>query len=675
MRIYPNRFSNSAFSASADRLLRLIASLTGVSIRVKIMGIVIGFVLILGLGTTIEIRQTLEHTLGDRQQQHGASIGRDLAARSVDLILTNNLVALHELTRDTLQNNEDVRYVFIADASNNVLVHTFGNNLPPGLATANTVGPDERFRVKILESEEGLIRDVAVPVFEGKAGTARIGLSSRSLEQTIENTTRQLLITTALVSAGGLLAAYLLTLLLTGPVLELVGIAQAIGLGNLRQKARIWSNDEIGQLGQVFNIMIEDLAKSRDNIEDFSKQVLRQNKELTVLNTIAAAVSRSIGLNEVLTSALSKILETIDLKAGWIILFEDGGGAVLAGHVGISPEFAAEGCQEKRTGCVCSKVMSSGEVQVVDDMFRECPRSNRTVLQREGLRCHISVPVVSKGIVQGVINLACGESRSYTPDELRLLASIGNQIGIAVENARLWEELKRKEELRAKLLQKVISAQEEERKRIARELHDDTGQALTSLMVRLKLLQTAKSPAELEERASELAALTGHALEGVRDLAVELRPSTLDDLGLVAALHRDTGDCARKHGIEVDYQVTGLGDLRLAPEMETTIYRIVQEALTNVAKHANASNVSVLLECRGDDLIAIVEDDGEGFDISSVMGSKIKDRKLGLFGMQERASLIGAKLTIESQPGTGTSVFVELAMSDNGLNKYVGMIS
>ncbi len=224
----------------------------------------------------------------------------------------------------------------------------------------------------------------------------------------------------------------------------------------------------------------------------------------------------------------------------------------------------------------------------------------------------------------------------------------------------MYEELGQKESLRGQLMEKVITAQEEERRRIARELHDETGQALTSLMVGLKVLAGAASLQEVQEKASQLRAVAAQTLDSVHRLALELRPSVLDDLGLVAAIQRHVKDWGENCGLRADFQAIG-PDRRLSPQIETTVYRVVQEALTNVARHAEAQNVSVILEYRGDSIVCIIEDDGQGFDVTRVL--KANDmRRLGLYGMQERISLVGGKLAVESTAGVGTTVFVEIPL-------------
>lgn len=208
-----------------------------------------------------------------------------------------------------------------------------------------------------------------------------------------------------------------------------------------------------------------------------------------------------------------------------------------------------------------------------------------------------------------------------------------------------------------KLSEQVLAAQEDERKRIARELHDETAQSLTTLLVRLKMVERAKDPGTLHSSLHELRELTVQTLEAVRELAVELRPSTLDHLGLVAALESHADSYAARFPVMVDFAVHGFteadGD-RLPPQVELVLYRVVQEALTNVAKHAGAHHVAIRLERRPREVIATVEDDGHGFDVEDVMRSR--ERGLGLFGMQERLALVQGHLAIGRVEGGGTRV-------------------
>ncbi len=245
-------------------------------------------------------------------------------------------------------------------------------------------------------------------------------------------------------------------------------------------------------------------------------------------------------------------------------------------------------------------------------------------------------------------------------DEIGQLASAFN--AMTAELARSHAELERKEEVRARLLEQVITAQEDERKRIARELHDETSQALTSLMVGLRVLEQRPDLAATRETLADLRALTGKTLDTVHDLALQLRPSVLDDLGLVPAIDRLVGDFRRAHGIDAVLETNLRDGPRLPASLETALYRIAQEALTNVARHAAARSASLVLESRRGSVTLIAEDDGRGFDVASCMRESRDDRCLGLFGMRERATLLGGALTIESTPGSGTTVFVKVPL-------------
>jgi len=220
-------------------------------------------------------------------------------------------------------------------------------------------------------------------------------------------------------------------------------------------------------------------------------------------------------------------------------------------------------------------------------------------------------------------------------------------------------EISQKEEMRNQLLAQVLRAQEDERKRIARELHDDTSQSLTSLMVELKAAENARTVEDIRPRLAELRSLAHQTLDVVHNMAMELRPNALDDLGLVAAMHKYAADFESKNGIRVDLQVSQTARRRFSSDMETAAYRIVQEAMSNSVRHARARNVSIVVEFQDDTFSLIVEDDGVGFDLEEA-SRRSPEHRLGLFGMYERASLVGGRLAIESKPGQGTGVFLEV---------------
>jgi len=224
-------------------------------------------------------------------------------------------------------------------------------------------------------------------------------------------------------------------------------------------------------------------------------------------------------------------------------------------------------------------------------------------------------------------------------------------------------ERRRHAEVRARLLEQVTAAQEEEQRRLARELHDETGQSLTSLLVGLRTLEGAPNLAAAREQVADLRQATARILDEVHRLARGLRPAVLDELGLVPAVEQLALDHTQAHGVGVDVSAVGFDSERLPPAVETAVYRVVQEALTNTAKHSGARTANVVLQRRREVVQAIVSDDGCGFDAEASLRTPAAWAHLGLHGMRERAALLGGTVTIESTPGEGTTIYVRVPVS------------
>ena len=235
----------------------------------------------------------------------------------------------------------------------------------------------------------------------------------------------------------------------------------------------------------------------------------------------------------------------------------------------------------------------------------------------------------------------------FTDDDVRVAEWFAQRAAIAVD---LSQRVQRD------ALRRVVAAQELERKRLARELHDETGQALTSILLGLHALEEAPTLDEIRSSAAALREITVQTLQDVRRLAVELRPSALDDFGLVPALERLAEGFHEQTGLTV--QIEARVDERLPADVETALYRIVQEALTNVIKHARARNVSILLTRKGSTVAAVIEDDGRGFS-----PERMSNERLGLLGMRERLALLDGTLKVESSPGAGTTIVAEAPVS------------
>lgn len=619
---------------------------------------VLAVILLLGLAVTVQVQNQLVHDLRQSLEERGVALARDLAEDTTDLMLTQNIFGLYQELRSTLETNPDVRYVFIVTAQGEVVAHSFPHRVPPDLLTVNALAPDQHWQVQILDSDEGLITDVVAPILESKLGVVRLGLSHRRAEVAVAAATRRLLLTTLAALLIGGFAVLLLTRVMTAPIFDLVDAARAVGRGDLAFHPRVRTADEIGELTVAFNTMTEDLARVRN-------ELLRQNRELAALNAVARAISGARSLDEVLDATLESALTALGCLAGWVVLGREGDQVpAFVAQQGLSEGFLDREAAPQVEPCRCIEVLQPAAGWQQPVMRAECPRLRRALDQGEPearFDQHLSVPLVSHDRPLGVLNLAIPEGQPFTPEQVELAGAIGRQVGVAVDaelqRQRLMAELAQREVLRGQLLERVLAAQEEERRRIARELHDEASQSLTSLMVGLRLLEReADRPETILAQVAELKHMTDGVLENLHRLAMDLRPVSLDHLGLVAALRQYAEECSRQYGLTVQFEAAGLGEERPPPAVETAIYRIVQEALTNVVRHARATRADVLLERRGDQVIAIVEDDGVGFDPKTA----VQDGRLGLFGMRERAEMLGGSLVVESAGGAGTTVFVEV---------------
>jgi signal transduction histidine kinase len=383
---------------------------------------------------------------------------------------------------------------------------------------------------------------------------------------------------------------------------------------------------------------------------------LRQKavSRLRAINAVAAIVTGSLELEQILNSALDKVLEVTNLEAGLIFFLDRRSQElILAAYRGVSKESAAGVDRLKLGEGFCGRTAQSGEPMVVQDSSRD-HRLTRLAVQREGLRAQIIVPLKSKGEVQGVLALATHSSRQFLPEEQELITAIGNQIGVAIENARLYENMHF-------YARQITRAQEDERKRIARELHDDTIQALVALSRRLDALSifSEQLPQPAIRHLGQLRELTMNALRNVRRFIKDLRPPALDHLGLVPALEGLASDLMEKEGIELEFTVEGK-KRRLTPEEELVLFRIAQEALNNARRHSQASQVVIQMEFYPDGVRMTINDNGRGFKVPERMGDLVATGKLGLVGMYERARVLGGTLLVESKPGSGTTLIVDV---------------
>jgi len=298
-----------------------------------------------------------------------------------------------------------------------------------------------------------------------------------------------------------------------------------------------------------------------------------------------------------------------------------------------------------KSGRVYERGRSERSDSVLDD-----PEVDREVVSRFGARTGLWVPLVARSRTIGLIAAhdKLGSDARFSDNDLRLAETFASRAAVAVD---LSQRIARD------ALRRVVDAQELERRRLARELHDETGQALTSILLGLKTLEETVDGDEPRTAVGELRELVVRTLQDVRRLAVELRPKVLDDFGLVPALERLTETFGEQTGIQVRFE-SGLSGERLPAEVETALYRIVQESLTNIVKHARAGNISIALTRKPAAVAVVVEDDGDGFDPAD-----IREGGYGLEGMRERVGLLDGRLQVESGEGVGTTLVAEIPLT------------
>jgi signal transduction histidine kinase len=363
-------------------------------------------------------------------------------------------------------------------------------------------------------------------------------------------------------------------------------------------------------------------------------------RQLESLNEIGNALASELELEPLLHLVASRLRELVDARLVLIALPE--GETLRIAAVDGERAFGIAGMELALGGSKAGRVLERGRSERIDSVLDD-PEIDQQATRRLGVHSALYVPLIARGRTIGVViaHDKEGASPAFSEDDLRLAESLADRAAVAVD---LSERVSRDS------VRRVVEAQELERARLARELHDETGQALTSILLGLKPLEQS-AEAEAVGAVRELVVST---LQNVRRLAVELRPSALDDFGLVPAVERLSETFREQSGLEVDL-AAHLGEERLLPEAETTLYRVIQEALTNVVKHAGASRVSILLQRKQGAVVAVVEDDGSGFDPDVT-----REDALGLAGMRERLALVGGKLQVESSPGRGTTIAAEV---------------
>lgn len=475
------------------------------SIYYKINGIIIGMLLLLSLVIGIIMIKTTSKLLDQQIEQRGVEVGTYIAALSSNDILLDDHYALFDRINKTKNNREDVRYILITDSIGGIIANTFAGNLPKGLPMKLPIKNDEplslystpesngEYRVIKMDSNEGPLREIIIPIENGAIGFVRVGMSEHSTQQLLKKKLDEFFLTTFLICLLAVFGATHLAYVIISPLSSLTNATKQIKLGNFSVQAEVKGEDEVGQLAAVFNEMVNSLQE-----KDF-------------------------------------------------------------------------------------------------------------------------------------------------------------------ENKHLLKELREKEAMRATLMNKLFTIQEEERKRLSRELHDETSQSLASLLAYMKVLLSKLTDDNQKELLLGARDVAINVLDGLRKMAVELRPPVLDDLGVTAAIAKYINHFSNQHHIPISFSAPD-EKLIIGNDMSLALYRILQESLTNIYKHACATEVSVTLTKTTTVISLIIADNGLGIRAGDLESARLNNR-LGVYGMKERVELLGGRFNFHSTSGDGTKITVILPIT------------
>ncbi|HYT28690.1 MAG TPA: GAF domain-containing sensor histidine kinase [Ktedonobacteraceae bacterium] len=387
--------------------------------------------------------------------------------------------------------------------------------------------------------------------------------------------------------------------------------------------------------------------------------LLRRNRDVAILSAIAGQLNRKIDVHEALQEVLVQVTRLLGLQTGWVWLLDERDAPYLAAAQSLPP-YLADHPQRMTGSCLCLDTFLEGDLGGAANInVLRCSRLKNAERDKDpsslGLRFHASVPIYASETPIGVLNMASEDWRELEEEELQLLHIIGDQIGLAIQRARLSAEHTRAAARLATI---------EERNRLAREIHDTLAQGLTAITLQLETADAlvTSRPERAGEAIRRALSLARANLEEARRSMIDLRAAPLQDHTLpeaLAALVRETA----QEAIEIEYHYTPTPDFPTLPQrLETALYRIAQEALSNAYKHAQPQHISLTLAIEDGEVYLTVQDDGIGFHPDEVtqaaQASRTSSGHFGLTGISERVKLLGGVLCISSEPGDGTCLSV-----------------
>jgi signal transduction histidine kinase len=390
----------------------------------------------------------------------------------------------------------------------------------------------------------------------------------------------------------------------------------------------------------------------------------KRYNELLSLDRISTAIVESRNMDTILNIALDAVMETMGgIFVGILLIDEQNQTPSYRTYRNLCGPDSEKMCLEIGKG-MASRIVKSRKPELIDGISIDSDTDAHGMTNTENRKVFVCVPLKTGGAILGVLNVIYTYPHRFTKDDMSLLQSIGDHTAVAIEREELYKQLQKIRERYQGLTQNIVAAQEDERKRVARELHDETSQTLSGLTCSLQVLvEMAEASGDLSDdfkkhvkKAQSIAVQIGNE---VSRLMYELRPTLLDTLGLVPAIRQYAEDMLRPVGINVSVQCKGISQ-SILPEVEVGLFRIAQSSIGNIIKHANAENVVITLEHQPDQVLLYIRDDGKGFDVSKLEKPNTASHGTGVFGMKERVELLGGDYSVKSQLGQGTLITVKV---------------
>ena len=584
------------------------------SLRIKltllIESLVVIIVVVTGIITTMREKESLESELRKR----GLALAADVAKFTTSPMLSNDLPTLRRFVNHSME-QDYVRYVILLDPLGKVVMHSnlkeVGKIYRDGMtAVAMKSEKHGSFRASLPENGEHYY-DIYTPIYlqDARLGTVRLGYSYMAVEKEIASARRQIFVIGMITILIGGISAFLLAAFISSPIKKITDATGQVAAGDLMTRLTISRNDEIGTLANSFNEMTEKLRKttiSRDYVDNI---IGSMNDTLVVLDpdtrisSVNKATCELLGYQkeELIGLDMHKILPREET-----FFSESGLRRVLAGEKIINLEIDYLAKDDSRVPMLYSA----------------------TVLKDK------------EGRIEGVVGIA----RDIT------------------ERRKAEEALRQSEWELRKLSAQLLTAQEEERRRLSVELHDELGQSLMVLKLKVRAIQRAwGAEAGLKKECDAVINYIKDVTEDVRRLSRDLSPSILEDLGLTIAVRRLVESSGKLYNIDCALNMTEL-DTLFSRDQKITVYRIVQECLTNIAKHSQASHVAITLRRQENRFLFEVKDDGQGFDVQDAFGRDHANYGLGLSSMHERVRMLGGALKVKSSKEQGTSISFTLPL-------------